>query len=106
MNTNDWLTEIKEDLVEVIEDERVMTKGVVEELEDVEVSVTLTEQSDYFEAYVVAESSEIERAVDSVETVKSVIATEEHLDKTVATEKNERWSELHFNVSEERVRLL
>jgi len=105
MTVNDWLSEIKSEIESVVDDNRVFTKGIRETVDGVSVSITITEQSDYYEAYVVAEHKEdsktIEDAKEAVRVVQSVLSSEDH---TVSTERKNRWAESNFRVNPERIR--
>ena len=107
MTVNDWLSEIGSDLESVVDDRRVFTKGIRETVDGVLVSITITDQGDYYEAYVVAEhkndSKTIDDAEEAVQVVQSVLSSEE---KTVSTERDSRWSESNFRVTPEMIRRL
>lgn len=122
MTPSDWLYEVKEELLQVQSDNQIFTVGVkgktdgVElSLEDlgfssrnvkgrtgeVELSVTLTEQSDCIEAYVVAEpigSTGIDGAVNAVNEVTQLLATEEHKDRSIGTQRDDKWAEVNIEV--------
>lgn len=109
MTPSDWLYKIRNELQRVQNENEVFTIGIKEELEDSEVSVTITEQSDYLEAYIVAEplhNSNIETAVRSVEEISSIIAVEDDSDKSTAKEKRNRWAEVRVRVDEESIKSL
>lgn len=107
MTVNDWLSEIGSEIEPVVHDNRVFTKGVRETVDGVSVSITVTEQSDYYEAYVVGEqrddSKTIEDAKEAVRVVQNVLSSEE---QTVSTERKDRWAESNFRVNPEMIRRL
>lgn len=58
MTPNDWLYQIKQDLIEVIEENnQTFIKGVETRMEGVRVSVTVADQGDYYEAYISCEGN-------------------------------------------------
>ena len=104
--TNDWLTTVRDDLLEVIEQNNTFTKGVRENINGRRVSITLTDQGDYFEAYIVVDSLEdIEQAIQDVKLIRNVIGTDEGRNKTIGRYK-EKWAEIHVEVDEESIRRL
>lgn len=106
MTVNDWLTSIGSEIQQVVSDDSVFTKGVKESVDGLGVSVTLTDQGDYYEAYVVVDpdSKSIEDAKYAVQTVQNVLGSDSST--SVATERNDRWAESHFKVDEEKVEQL
>ena len=108
MTVNDWLSEIGSEIETVVRDDLVFTKGVRETVEGIKVSITVTEQSGYYQAYVVAEaedaSKNIEDAEQSVRVIEQVLTSQEEV--SVATERNDRWAESCFRVDPDKVKIL
>jgi hypothetical protein len=107
MTVNDWLSSVRNDIQEVTSENSTFTKGVQCDIDDLLVSVTITEQPHKYEAYVVAEpkeNSNIDDAKRGVKTIYNVLGDAET--GKVHTERNDRWAEKHFEVSEEAIRRL
>lgn len=108
MTVNDWLSEIGSEIEKVVMDNNIFTKGVRETVNGVTVSITITEQSGYYEAYVVAESEDesktIEDAEQSVAVVEKVLSLEE--ETSVVTERSNRWAESCFRVDTDKIQRL
>lgn len=107
MTVNDWLSDVGTEIEPVITSRTVFTKGVRETVNGVEISITLTDQSDYYDVYVVAhhkdDSKGIEDAEESVRAVQDVLRSD---DKSVSTEKKNRWAESNFKVEPEMIKKL
>lgn len=105
MTVNDWLSEIGSEIETVLDDNRVFTKGINEKVDGVSVSIIVTEQSGYYEAYVFAEPEEreetIENARDAVQDIQNVLSSE---NRTVSTERNNRWAESTFRVDPQMIK--
>ena len=109
MTPSDWLYEVRNELQEVQSENQVFTVGVREDLDNVNLSLTLTQQSDSIEAYVVVEPTsnvDINTAIDTVDEVASLIATDDSADRPISTERNNRWAESHFEVDPKSVESL
>lgn len=109
MTPSDWLYEVREELLQVQSDNQVFTVGVEGRTGEVEMSITLTEQSDCIEAYVVGEpvcDAGIDEAINAVDEVTRLVATEEHKDRSVGTERDNKWAEIRVEVDPESVESL
>lgn len=108
MTPSDWLYEVRNELQMVTSDnQQVFTMGVRKDMDDFSISVTLTDQGDYLEAYIVSEPSEgsdIEDSIGAVRDIIEVIGKEP--DATVSTEKRNRWAEVHVEVEEDTLESL
>lgn len=114
MTVTDWLYTVRSELQPVLDSEsRIFQVGVSEELRDVQVSVTLIDQGDYYEAHVTSEplsSGNMDDATNAVKQVVQAIGTDDDKELTsvaqVSTERENRWAEVHIAVDPERIRNL
>lgn len=109
MTPNDWMYEIKDELIKVFEDNNIFVIGVKEELDDLELSINIGDNGDNYEAYVVSRpmnDTDLESAVESVKQVRDVIGQDEQNGEICTVDKGETWAENRFELSEERVRRL
>lgn len=110
MTPNDWLYDLKDEFNKVLNDSDVFVKGIKTEVDGLMLSLTITEQDGYYEAYVVSEPKEnrdIEDAVRSVKQIRDVIGEEDEKDKRIGKHnKKEEWAEKHFKIDKNKINTL
>jgi len=109
MSISEWLTRMSEHLHSVLDEKNEQfSVGIKGDTETVNLSVTVTDQGSYVDAYVVAEpldGRDIDVAVSAVNEVHRIISDDTY-SASVGTDRKNRWAEATLRVDEEKLRAL
>lgn len=85
-------------LRDVFQGNMVYNKGIKYQEKDVTVSITITDQGDYYEAYATAMSENISNSVEKLKELQNEIAVDNDEEKNIAKQSENEWAEVTFRV--------